>query len=377
MSESENIKNIQNSSNNPNENNTEQLYITSAPHITKKGNSTRRVMIDVLIALCPSAIAAIYYFGYMVAINIVLCCVSCFGFELLYNCIKEKKFDKETVQSASVWDLSCLVTGVILALNLPTSFVIWEKVPILGMIIADILGSLVAIIIVKMLFGGIGRNFANPAAVGRIFLFLCFASAFKAVAADGIGLEPTTGATWLSQGIADRPVNAKQLLDMFLGNVGSASVGETCVPAILLGYIYLCIRKVIDWKLPLYIVGSVAVFSLLFEGLIVSHLPAKELFMNMLANILSGGLLFGAVFMATDYATSPNTAIGLVIYGIAIGFITVLIIVFASYPEGMSFAIVIMNIITPLIDKYIYPKPFGFVKEKKNKNKPETKEAAK
>lgn len=353
------------------------LVTSSAPHITKKGNSTRKIMIDVLIALIPSAVAAIYFFGYMVAVNIVVCCASCFGFELLYNLIKNKKFDKENVRSASVWDLSCFVTGVILALNLPTVINIWSNLSIFSTIVADIIGSLFAIVIVKMLFGGIGRNFANPAAVGRIFLFLCFASAFKSVAASGIGLEPTTGATWLSQSVGNRPVTGNDLLNMFLGNVGSSAVGETSTLAILIGYIYLCIRKVIDWKLPLYIVASVAVFTLLFEGLIVGKLSVDQIFLNMIAHILSGGLLFGAVFMATDYATSPNTSKGLIIYGIAIGFITVIIRVFGGYPEGMSFAIVIMNIVTPLIDKYIYPRPFGYEKPKKNKNASANKEAAK
>jgi Na+-translocating ferredoxin:NAD+ oxidoreductase RnfD subunit len=176
-------------------------------------------------------------------------------------------------------------------------------------------------------------------------------------------MEASTGATWLSS----KSLKSISLLDMFLGNVGSAAVGETCVIAILLGYIYLSIRKVIDWRIPLMIIGWSAIFALLFDGAIKSKLSGEELWLNLGAHVLSGGLIFGAVFMATDYATSPNTFIGNCVFCFGIALFTMLIRVFAHFPEGISFAILIMNCLTPLIDKYIVPRPFGFVKKAKKK----------
>lgn len=354
------------------------MYTVSAsPHITKPNHTTRTLMLDVILALSPCLFAAIIYFGHHVAINLLCCLIGCVGSELLFDLIVSRKWNWEGVKQSSITDCSAVVTAVILTLNLPAKIRVsgWDlNVYLKGAehtvdnivfsfdtVVLCLVGSIFAIMAVKMLFGGIGKNFANPAAMGRIFLFV-FAP-LAAVQTIGLAGTVSTGATWLS---GDKATNASGLfLNMFLGNTGSAAVGETCVIAILIGYLYLSIRKVIDWRIPLVLVGSAAVFALLFDGVISMQLSGARLFNNMIAHVLSGGLLFGSVFMATDYSTSPNTFKGNVIFAVGIALITMLIRVFAGYPEGMSFAIVIMNIASPLIDKYVVPKPFGYQKEKK------------
>ena len=336
----------------------EKFIVSTSPHIKAKRNTTRSIMFEVLIALLPLVITGVIFFGYHVLINVAVCCASCFGFELLYEkIVKGKDF---AFKKASVNNLSCFVTAVILALNLPTTMNIWGLNVVNGesiivsfdIIIACVLGSLFAIVIIKQLFGGIGKNFINPALGARVFLFLCFGAAFASVASV---FDATSSATWLS---TKATVTCESLLAMLIGNVGSGAVGETCVIALAVSYIYLSVRKIIDWKLPLVIIVSGFAFALLFDG-VKNGLGCDQIFLNALAHVLSGGLIFGAVFMATDYATSPNTNWGRIIFGVGIALITMLIRCFASYPEGMSFAVLIMNIVTPLIDKYIYPKPFG------------------
>lgn len=360
---------------------TDNYTVSASPHITKPYHTTRGIMFDVIIALTPCLLAAILFFGYHVAINLIVCLIGCVGSELLFNLIMSKKWNKEGVKKSSITDLSAVVTAIILTLNLPAKIKVpaWDvNVYAKGAehvvdnilfsfdtIVFCLIGSIFAIVVVKMLFGGIGKNFANPAAMGRIFLFAILPLA--AVQTVGMIGTVSTGATWLS---GDKLTNVPNLfLNMILGNTGSAAVGETCVIAILLGYLYLSIRKVIDWRVPLVLIGSAAVFALLFDGAISMKLSGARLFNNMLAHVLSGGLLFGAVFMATDYSTSPNTFLGNVIFAVGIALLTMLIRVFASYPEGMSFAIVIMNIVSPLIDKYVVPKPFGYQKQKQVKIK--------
>ncbi len=345
--------------------------VSTSPHITDKGNSTRRIMLDVLIALIPSIIAAVIFFGYHVLINLAFCAIFCFGLELLWSMLIKKEWSKKGIMEASSWDFSSLVTAVILALNLPSTVNVWG-LNIVGAsgrilfsfdtVLVCLIGSIVAIVLVKQLFGGIGRNFANPAATARAFLLIAFS--FSSVQTlNAFGMDASTGATWLS----NKSLKSISLLDMFLGNVGSAAVGETCVIAIILGYVYLSIRKVIDWRIPLMIIGWSAIFALLFDGAIKSKLSGGELWLNLGAHVLSGGLIFGAVFMATDYATSPNTFIGNCVFCFGIALFTMLIRVFAHFPEGISFAILIMNCLTPLIDKYIVPRPFGYVKKEKKK----------
>ena len=344
----------------------EKFIVSTSPHIKAKRNTTRSIMFEVLIALLPLVVAGVIFFGYHVLINVAVCCVSCFGFELLYEkLVKGKDF---TFKKASVNNLSCFVTAVILALNLPTTMDIWGLNVVNGeniivsfdIMLACVLGSLFAIVIIKQLFGGIGKNFINPALGARVFLFLCFGAAFASVASV---FDATSSATWLS---TKEIVSSESLLAMFIGNIGSGAVGETCVIALIISYIYLSVRKIIDWKLPLVIIVSGFVFALLVDG-VKNGLGCDQIFLNALAHVLSGGLIFGAVFMATDYATSPNTNWGRIIFGVGIALITMLIRCFASYPEGMSFAILVMNIVTPLIDKVIYPKPFGTVKAKEGK----------
>lgn len=350
--------------------------VSASPHITNKSNSTRRLMIDVLIALSPCLITAIVFFGYHVVINLVTCLIFCFATELLYNLILSKKWNKDGVKQASVFDMSFAVTAVILALNLPAVMPVsnWgmNAVNSLGEIVFSFdtvalcaLGSIFAVALVKMLFGGVGRNFANPACTGRIFLFIAFggAGAFNLTSSlFGSGMA-ATGATWLG---TKNTVSGAMLLDMFLGNVATAAVGETCVIAVLLGYVYLSARKVIDARVPIMIVGSFLVFIFLFD-VAPTGASGKDMLYMTVAHLLSGGLLFGSVFMATDYATSPNTFVGNVIYAVGIGLITALIRAFGSFPEGFSFALVMMNLVVPLLDKYIILKPFGYVKPPKAK----------
>ncbi len=347
--------------------------VSASPHIAS-ANTTRRIMADVIIALVPCLVCAIVFYGYHVAINLVVCLVFCFGTELLYNLIIRGKFDREGVKQASVKDLSFAVTAIILTLNLPAVMPVnsWgmNAVDSTGAIVFSFdtvvlcaLGSIFAIALVKMLFGGIGRNFANPAATGRIFLFIAFgaAGAFGATESLFASDMATTGATWL---VMKNNVSGSMLLDMFLGNTASAAVGETCIIAILCGYAYLGIRRVIDPRVPLMVVASAAFFVFLFD-VIPSGDRGVAMLYDVLAHVMSGGLLFGAVFMATDYATSPNTFAGSAVFAVGIGLITALIRSFGSFPEGFSFALLIMNLTVPLIDKYIVKKPFGHIKAAK------------
>ena len=346
-------------------------------------------MLDVIIALMPVLIAAVFYYGYHVIINAAVCVGACVGSELLFGLIARRKFDAEGVRNSSIKDLSACVTGLILALNLPSKMIVkgwnlnfYEKgydalsahaadhiVFSFDSVFVCLIGSVFAIMIVKMLFGGIGRNFANPAATARIFVMLSFG--LSVVNTAGIGLAASTGATWLAS--ADKATSDRSMfLNYFLGNRGTAAVGETCVIAIFVGYLYLSVRKVIDFRLPLTVVASAAVFSLLFEGFYKGS--AAKIFNNMFANVLSGGLIFGSVFMATDYSTSPNSFRGQFLFCVGIGLFTMLIRVFTSMPEGMSFAILLMNVAAPLIDKYVFPRPFGYVKPPKEKKAGRVKE---
>ncbi len=350
----------------------DNLVVSTSPHITKQGSGTRRIMLDVLIALIPVVVMATILFGYHVLINLVFCGAFCFVLEMLYTMIANNNFSKDGARKSSCWDCSCLVTGAILALNLPATINIWglnitagESVIIsFDTILVCLIGSIVAIVLTKMLFGGIGKNFANPALTARVFLLLCFSANFLASQSIGLIFDASTGATWLS-GIGK--TEGDVLLRLFIGNTGAAAVGETSVVALLIGYIYLCVRKVIDWKMPAMIMGFSAIFALVFT--VTQGITGMDILTNTLAHLISGGLLFGAIFMATDYSTTPNTFLGSCIFALGVALFTMLIRFFGSYPEGMSFAILIMNIITPLLDKYIYPKPMGYCKKKKEATK--------
>jgi electron transport complex protein RnfD len=311
-------------------------------------------MLDVLIALAPASLCAVIFFGPMSLAYILVSCASCFAAELIYGIIKGRHYTtldnlKEGLKKSTVWDCSCLVTGLLLALSLPLTLPLY-LVPA---------AAAFGIIIVKMLFGGIGKNFLNPALMGRIFLIIAFTSMMGQTMINNFPMaEDVAGATWLGAG---RPGEGFNLLAMFLGNTGASGIGETSFLALLFGYAYLSYRKVIDFKLPLIIIGGVMVFAFLFDCLIGPR-AIGEWGYALAAHAMSGSLMLGAVFMATDYATSPNTQLGMLIYGLGISFITVIIRVFGALPEGIAFAIVIMNIVSVILDRYIRPQFFGRMK---------------
>ncbi|MBQ8380927.1 MAG: RnfABCDGE type electron transport complex subunit D [Clostridia bacterium] len=303
-----------------------KLHISVSPHISNP-RTTASIMLDVIIALLPTALAGIIIFGIRALAVIAVSIAAAVASESIF-CIIVKKEN-------TVPDLSSVVTGFILALNLPVSIPLWQAA----------VGSVFAIIVVKCLFGGIGQNFANPAMTARIFMITAFA-ATASVAYPTI-VDTTSVATPLVElGYGLLP---ESFLGLFLGTVGGA-IGEVSSLAILIGFVYLLVRKVIRPFAPISFVLTVFIFSLIFEGFDLTY---------ALAWTLSGGLLFGAVFMATDYSTTPITDVGKIIFGVGAGFITVVIRFFGSYPEGVSFGILFMNILTPYIDKLVVNKPFG------------------
>ncbi len=300
-----------------------QVKLAVSPHI-HSGNSTRRIMLDVLIALLPTTIAGAVIFGWKSLIIIAACVISCVGFEALFNLI--------TTRKQTVGDLSAAVTGLLLALNLP---VVEQSIGVT--VFQCVVGSLFAIIVVKCLFGGIGCNLVNPAIAARVFMLIAFGSMAK-VGLPAI-VDSVSSATPLSAESADQ---LPSLLDLLLGLRGGA-IGEVCVLALLIGFVYLLVRKVITWHIPVAFIGTVFAASFFMEGMDA---------VMALTMTLSGGLFLGAIFMATDYVTSPSTAWGKVIFGVGAGLITFLIRYFGGYPEGVSFAILMMNILTPYIDSW-------------------------
>ena len=305
-----------------------KLAVSSSPHIKGK-DTTQRIMLDVIIALIPALVMAVVYFGFRALLLSATCVLS----SVLSEFIARKVMKRNNTIS----DLSAVVTGLILSLNLPVTLPLWMAV----------FGSVVAIVVVKQFFGGLGQNFVNPAITARIILMLCFAGAMTTWTlpmTDGVtGATPLTN---LSSG------EYPEFLNMVIGYRGG-SMGETCSLALLAGGIYLVIRKVISPIIPLTFIGTVFLCGL-FEG-----------FTYALYSIFAGGLFLGAIFMATDYVTSPITKWGKVIFGVGCGVVTFLIRYFGSLPEGVSYAILLMNILTPHIDNLTLPKPFGFKKEVK------------
>ena len=305
-----------------------KLHISVSPHIHSK-RSTQKIMLDVLLALLPVTIAGVVIFGITSLAVIAVCVGVAVLSEFLFNLIVKKQ---QTIR-----DLSAAVTGLLLALNLPANVPLWQAA----------VGSIFAIIIVKCLFGGIGRNVVNPAITARVFMLVAFSSLTQAA----FPLDSTAGATPLALLAEDK--TAVSLQDLFLGNVGGA-IGETCSVALLIGGIYLLVRKVITWHIPVAFIGTTFIFSLALH---------EFDFMFALSLVLSGGLLIGAIFMATDYVTSPTTPLGKLVFGIGAGLITVLIREWGIYPEGVSFAILIMNILNPYIDSLTARKMFGGAKK--------------
>lgn len=318
------------------------LNISSSPHVRDK-SSTRSIMWDVIFALIPTSIFGIYNFGIRAAVLIAVCIATCLLSEYIWQkCMK---------LPLTVNDGSAVLTGLLLALNLTPTFPIWMA----------ILGSIFAIIIVKQLFGGLGQNFMNPALGARCFLMVSFAGQMTSFAHDGI-----TGATPLaiikagsrSDSIQKilafgdgKTQEATSLLKMFIGSTGG-TIGETCAIALLIGAAYLLIRKIISWRIPVCYIAVFAIFILLFggRGFDLTYLAAE---------LCGGGLLLGAFFMATDYVTSPITPKGQIIFGVLLGLLTGVFRVFGASAEGVSYAIIICNLLVPLIERVTIPVPFG------------------
>ncbi len=311
-----------------------KLHISPTPHIHEAGSSTRRIMLDVIIALLPAAVAGIIIFGLGALWTILVCIASSVLAEFLFNLIARKE--------QTVGDLSAVVTGLLLALNLSTNVPLPECA----------IGSVFAMVVVKGFFGGIGKNLVNPAIAARVFLLLAFTSKV-AGGANPVGVELTSSATPLvtiNQGA--EAAKAISLGDLFLGNYGGA-IGETCTIALLIGFVYLVVRRVIKWYVPVAFVGTVFVLAFLFGGFDVLY---------ALRYILAGGLLLGAIFMATDYVTTPATGLGRIIFCVGAGILTYLIRRFGGYPEGVSIAILSMNLLTPFISDLTKKKTLGGVK---------------
>ena len=306
----------------------DKLHLSISPHIHSK-KTVQGIMLDVVIALLLPAIAGVIIFGERALLVISVCVFSCLMSEFLFNAISKKK--------QTITDLSAVVTGLILGMNLPCTVPIWQAV----------IGSLFAIIVVKCFFGGLGCNVVNPAATARVFMIISFTSLAKNAFPKGV--DAVSGATPLTQIASGETPSLTKLL---LGNYGG-TIGETCAIAILLGGLYLIIRRVITVHIPLSYIGTTFVLYLLLENFNITLATAA---------ILSGGLLFGAIFMATDYVTSPATPLGKVVYGVLAGFITVLIRKWGAYPEGVSFAILILNILNPYIEKLTARRVFGGTK---------------
>ncbi len=302
-----------------------KLHVTASPHI-HSGRSTRKVMLDVLISLLPATIAGTVIFGLRSLLLVYVCVV--------VSVLSEAVFNKIVKKAQSIGDLSAAVTGLILALNLPVNTPFWQAS----------VGAFFAIIVVKCLFGGVGKNVVNPAATARVFMLVAFSSLTKAAFPQNV--DAVSGATPLAQ-LAEG--TTPELKELFLGNIGG-SIGETCTLALLIGGIYLLAKKVIMWHTPVAFIGTAFLFTLAVEGGNIE---------TALAWILSGGLFLGAIFMATDYVTSPATPLGRIVFGVGAGLITVLIRFWGVYPEGVSFAILIMNILNPFIDSLTARKLFG------------------
>ena len=315
---------------------TDKLTVSFFPHIRHK-TTTSNIMLDVVIALVPAFIASILIFGPRAALVTVVCVMACVGFEGIYQKVLGKP--------STISDFSAVITGLLIAFNLPVTIPLWQAM----------VGCFVAIILVKQLYGGLGKNYANPAVVARVVMFLAFSTTMTAWHMP----EYTPGWVLLHDAISSPTPLAilargemeylPGMWDMFVG-IRGGSIGETSALALLLGGVYLLIRRVITWHIPVTFIATVAVISFLSGSLSVDY---------MLYQMFAGGLLLGAIFMATDYVTSPQTSKGRIIFGIGCGLLTVVIRFFGSYPEGVSFAILFMNMLVYFINKLTLTKPLG------------------
>ena len=321
-----------------------KLIVSSSPHI-RTPRDTRAIMLDVIIGLLPALVMSVVMFGVGPLVVTAVSVVSCVVFELAYRKLLKKP--------GGIGDLSAVVTGILLAFCMPPTMDNWWLA---------IIGAFFAIVLVKQLFGGIGKNILNPALAGRAFLLISYAVRMTTWApARFQHIDAATAATPLASLHAGQLVEGgmNPIFDMLIGNIGGC-IGEVSALALILGGAWLVYRKVISLRIPVMYVGTVAVLTLIFSR-------GNNHILWMLQNVLSGGLLLGAIFMATDYCTSPVTPKGQVIYGVGCGLLTVLIRYFGSYPEGVSFAILIMNLCAWLIDQHTAPRRFGVVGKKSKK----------
>ncbi|MEE0756092.1 RnfABCDGE type electron transport complex subunit D [Allofournierella sp.] len=328
-----------------------RLNVTASPHI-QDNSSTRKLMLNVIIALLPCVVASTIIFGARTLLVVGVTVAASVLFEYLYCHLMKKP--------NPVGDLSAVVTGMILALNMPVTMPLWIA----------IVGAFIAIVLMKQLFGGIGMNFANPALVARIVLFTGFASRMTAFvnppkAARTLQIMGVDGASSATPLQVEGGVGKYPLMDLFMGVHGGV-MGETCALAILIGLAWLLITRTITATIPVAYVGSYAVFSFLLN---VGELGAADAGMLALHEVLAGGLLFGAVFMATDYVTSPFTLKGKIVFGIGLGLITFGIRAFGNMAEGVSYAILLMNLFVPYINDLTRQVPLGYKKHKKGAEK--------
>lgn len=315
-------------------------HVSASPHVRAK-DSTKTIMRDVVIALLPAVLAGIWVFKMDALLVLLTTSVTCLLTEYLY--------EKGMKRKITTGDYSALVTGLLLGMNLPPSIPLWIAM----------IGSVFAILVVKQLFGGLGQNFMNPALGARCFLLISFTGRMTAFTYDGV--STATPLAILKNADKSQAVcetlsqNGTSLWNMFIGTIGG-TIGETSAIAILIGAAYLFIRKVISWEIPFVYIGTFAIFVLIFGGY------GADVY-YLAAQLCGGGLLLGAFFMATDYVTSPITKKGKIIYGVCLGLLTGLFRIFGGSAEGVSYAIIISNLLVPLIEKITIPKPFGYVKE--------------
>ena len=322
-----------------------KLIASSSPHI-RSNEDTRSIMLDVIIALLPAMGWSIYCFGIKALVLTLVSVVSCVFFEWAYRKLMKK--------SCMVGDLSAVVTGMLLSFVCPVDLPWW----------VIIIGAFFSIVVVKQLYGGIGCNFLNPALAGRAFLLASYATAMTTWAIPKIRPDVTSAATpmaLMKEGTEEALTTLMSnypIGDMFLGKIGG-SLGEVSALCLLVGGVYLLIRKVISWQIPVAYIGTVAILTLIAAPAGIDNVQ------YMLYNVFGGGLMLGAIFMATDYATSPVTKPGQLIFGLGCGLLTCFIRRFGSYPEGVCYSILIMNCTTWLLDKYIRPVIYGAPKKEK------------
>ena len=303
------------------------LHVSSSPHV-RDTVTTKNIMYDVLIAMIPAAAFGVYQFGFNALLVIILTMAACV--------LSEYIFEKAMKRPITIADGSALVTGMILALNMPPEIPVW--VPILG--------GVFAIIVVKQLYGGLGQNFMNPALAARCFLLISFAGMMNDFSSASLGFDSVSGATPLAMLRSGETVDLAALV---IGRI-PGTIGEVSVLALLISAVYMLVKKVISPRIPLIYIGTAAVFLFLFGGFVPYY---------VICEVCSGGLIFGAFFMATDYVTSPITPKGQIVYGVILGLLTGIFRLWGASPEGVSYAIILSNLLVPMIERVTLPKAFG------------------